>query len=132
MRKLLELLDTVLLDGFVVLYRIGSIIMNIIKPPRDPLAIYEPVHPETNGKVVCFYDEITGKYLGRSVDNGNGVFCYFDDAGREIGHSYISGESTEYFENFGTSGRIVTQYHRMGRSTTSITELEYPNEFFEL
>lgn len=131
MRKLLELLDTVLLDGFVVLYRIGSIIKNIIKPPRDPFAIYEPVHPKTNGKFVYFYDENTGKYLGRSVDNGAGMFCYFDDKGREIGHSYISGESTEYFKDFGKSECVVIKYLRDGIST-SITELGDPSEFFEL
>lgn len=129
-QKLLELLDTVLLDGCMVIYRIGSIIINIIKPAKDPLVICEYPSPKAVTEV-HFYDDSTGRYLGRSVDNGNGVFCYFDDAGREIGHSYISGESTEYFENYGKAERVVIQYHRIGRST-SITELEYPNEFFEL
>lgn len=106
MRKLLELLDTVLLDGFVVLYRIGSIIINIIKPPKDPGAIRDSFGSETNGKVVYFYDENTGKYLGRSVDNGNGMFSYFDDVGCEIGLCN-SCDRTEVFKSLETSGRIV-------------------------
>lgn len=49
------------------------------------------------GTVTYFFDDNTGKRLGRSVDNGNGVFYYFDDNGREIGHSYRSGDIIDYF-----------------------------------
>ena len=49
------------------------------------------------GTVTYFFDDNTGKRLGRSVDNGNGVFYYYDDDGREIGHSYTSGDITDYF-----------------------------------
>ena len=50
-----------------------------------------------HGTVTYFFDDNTGKRLGRSVDNGNGVFYYYDDDGREIGHSYTSGDITDYF-----------------------------------
>ena len=49
------------------------------------------------GTVTYFFDDNTGKRLGRSVDNGNGVFDYFDDNGRHIGHSYTSGDLTDFF-----------------------------------
>lgn len=49
------------------------------------------------GTVTYFFDDNTGKRLGRSVDNGNGVFDYFDDNGRHIGHSYTSGDITDFF-----------------------------------
>jgi len=49
------------------------------------------------GKVTYFLDDNTGKRLGRGVDIGNGVTRYFDDDGREIGHSYTNGSITDYF-----------------------------------
>lgn len=49
------------------------------------------------GNVTYYIQDSTGKRLGRSVDQGNGVHNYFDDDNRYLGHSYTSGKVTEFF-----------------------------------
>lgn len=56
------------------------------------------IHSVNEGKVTYFFDE-NGRRLGRSVDNGNGVFTYFDDNGREIGRCVNNGNRTDFFGN---------------------------------
>lgn len=55
------------------------------------------IRSRCDGEITYYWDDNTGKPLGRSVDHGNGVHTYFDDDGRELGHSYTSGKITDFF-----------------------------------
>ena len=52
-----------------------------------------------SGDVTYYYDEISGRELGHSVDRGNGVCNYYNSNGKEVGRSVTKGNTTDYYDD---------------------------------